>query len=81
VPDTAIPDAPTQTTVPARVFGHPGTLAVRAGHDLSATYAILYGPEDLPVDWLRAGQALSAATEVPATRQVVRQLLSGLGQP
>jgi nitroreductase len=98
VPDTAIPDVPAQTTVPARDFGHPGALAVGAGHDLGATYAILYGPQDLPVDWLRAGQALSAAwltatelgvallpmsaaTEVPATRQVLRRLLSGLGQP
>jgi hypothetical protein len=98
VPDSAIPDRPTRTTVPSRDFGYPGALHVGAGHDLAATYAILYGPQDLPVDWLRAGEALSAgwltatelgiallpmsaATEVPATRQVLRRLLSGLGQP
>ena len=98
VPDSAIPEHPTQTTVPSRDFGRPGTLPVGAGHDLSATYAILYGPADAPVDWLRAGQALSAAwltatelgvsllpmsaaAELPATRQVLRRLQSGLGQP
>jgi nitroreductase len=98
IPDAAIPDTATQTTVPSRDFGHAGTLPVGGGHDLAATYAILYGPQDLPIDWLRAGEALSAAwltatelgiallpmsaaTEVPATRQVLRRLLSGLGQP
>jgi nitroreductase len=97
VPDSAIPEHPTQTTVPSRDFGQPGTLPV-GGHDLSATYAVLYGPADTPVDWLRAGQALSAAwltatehgvsllpmsaaAELPATRQVLRRLQSGLGQP
>lgn len=52
---------PTQTTVPSRDFGQPGTLPVGAAHDLSATYAILHRRADAPVDWLRAGQALSAA--------------------
>ncbi len=61
VPDSAIPTQPTQTVVPGRDFGHAGALPVGPGHDLGATYAILYGPADLPVDWLRAGQALSAA--------------------
>jgi nitroreductase len=31
-----------------------------AEHDRAASYAILYGDEDAPVAWLRAGQALSA---------------------
>jgi len=61
VPDAAIPDRPTQTAVPSRDFGYPCALAVGTGHDLNATYEILYGPEDSRVDWLRAGQALSAA--------------------
>jgi nitroreductase len=61
VPDSVIPAHLTQTTVPGRDFGHPGTLPVGGGHDRNATYAILYGPQDLPVDWLRAGHALSAA--------------------
>jgi nitroreductase len=61
VPDTAIPEAPPQTTVPGRDFGHPGTLPVSAEHDVTATFAILYGEQDGQLDWLRAGEALSAA--------------------
>jgi nitroreductase len=61
VPDTSIPiDAP-HTTVPARDFGVSGTLPPGTGHDESAVYAVLYGTGDTPVDWLRAGEALSAA--------------------
>jgi nitroreductase len=98
VPDEAIPSAPTQTTVPSRDFGHPGTLVVSAEHDRGATFAILYGAEDTPLDWLRAGEALSAGwlaatehgvallplsatVEVVYTRQTLRGLLSGLGEP
>ncbi|GAA1797560.1 NAD(P)H nitroreductase [Luedemannella flava] len=61
VPPTVIPATAPQTTVPARDFGEPGTLPVDAGHDLAAQYAILYGEEDTPAHWLRAGEALSAA--------------------
>jgi nitroreductase len=61
VPDTAIPQQPPQTTVPGRDFGHPGTLPVSAEHDKGATFAILYGEQDSPENWVRAGEALSAA--------------------
>ena len=61
IPDSAIPERPTQTAVPSRDFGHSGELTVDAGHDKGATFAILHGPQDEPLDWLRAGQALSAA--------------------
>jgi hypothetical protein len=98
VPDAVIPDAAPETTVPARDFGHEGTLSVGPGHDKTAVYAILYGDEDLPEAWLRAGEALSAvwltsmelglslvplsaAVEVIDTRQALRRLLSGLGEP
>jgi nitroreductase len=60
VPDAAIPASPTLTTVPSRDFGHAGTLPVGAEHDKAATFAILYGDDDAPLDWLRAGEALSA---------------------
>ncbi|WP_233604438.1 nitroreductase family protein [Micromonospora sp. HM5-17] len=87
-----------QTTVPARDFGRPGTLPVGPGHDQAAVYGILFGDEDEPESWLRAGEALSAAwltatrfgvsmvplsgvIEVPVTRQILRQMLAGLGQP
>jgi nitroreductase len=61
VPDSAIPERPTQTTVPTRDFGHTGTLPVSAEHDAGATFAILYGQQDEALDWLRAGESLSAA--------------------
>jgi hypothetical protein len=98
VPDAAIPARPPQTTVPARDFGHVGTLEVSDHHDRHAVYAILYAPQDEPRDWLRGGEALSAAwlaaiehqvalvplsaaVEEPATRQVLRRALAGLGYP
>jgi nitroreductase len=63
VPDANIPQRPPRTTVPGRDFGHPGTLPVDGDgeHDHAARYAVLYTDEDTPADWLRAGQALSAA--------------------
>jgi nitroreductase len=60
VPGEAIPASPPQTTVPGRDFGGPGSLPVSAGHDSAAVYAILYGDDDTPESWLRAGEALSA---------------------
>lgn len=59
IPDTTIPNHPPQTTVPARDFGHVGTLPIPDTHDHAATYAILYGMNDEPTSWLQAGQALS----------------------
>jgi hypothetical protein len=60
VPDTAIPARSPQTTVPARDFGHVGTLNVSTGHDQQAAYAILYASADDPRHWLRGGEALSS---------------------
>jgi hypothetical protein len=59
VPDVNILDQAAQTTVPSRDFGHVGTLPVADAHDSTATYAILYGMDDEPASWLRAGEALS----------------------
>jgi nitroreductase len=60
VPGDVIPVSPPKTTVPGRDFGGPGTLPISAGHDGAAVYAILYGDDDTPASWLRAGEALSA---------------------
>lgn len=96
-PDVLPADQP-QTTVPARDFGGPGTLPVGPGHDRAASYAIIYGDEDEPESWLRAGEALSAAwlvavehgvtvvplsaaVEVPVTRDALRIVLAGMGWP
>ncbi len=61
VPDTAIPDEPTRTTVPSRNFGRGGQLKITAGHDGAAVYGILFGRDDSAGGWLRAGEALDAA--------------------
>ena len=61
IPDAAIPDQPTQTTVPGRDFGHHGDLPIAPAHENAAVFVILYGRQDGQVDWLRAGEALSAA--------------------
>jgi nitroreductase len=58
--DDVIPSTRPATTVPGRDFGHGGTLPIGEGHDRTAVYAILYGEEDSPQGWLRAGEALSA---------------------
>jgi nitroreductase len=98
IPDYALPAAMPQTNIPARDFGHPGTLDVGTGHDHAAEYAILFGHGDTPADWLRAGEAMSAlwllatdrdvavlplssVVEIPATREVLRRMLAGLGYP
>jgi nitroreductase len=60
VPDSVIPHEAPQTTVPGRNFGVTGDLPVSAGHDHAAVYAVLFGTDDTPASWLRAGEALSA---------------------
>ncbi|MFF5175806.1 Acg family FMN-binding oxidoreductase [Micromonospora sp. NPDC000089] len=55
-----LPQDQPQTTVPGRDFGRPGSLPVGPGHDKAAAYALLFGDEDEPDSWLRAGEALSA---------------------
>jgi nitroreductase len=61
IPDSAIGDRAPQTTVPGRDFGHHGDLPISEAHQNAAAFAILYGPADDPIDWLRAGETLSAA--------------------
>src|SRR4029450_977102 len=65
-PDAATPHPPPRTTVPGRDFGHDGDLPISAAHDQAAAFAILYGRDDKPLDWLRAGEGLSAGW-LPAT--------------
>lgn len=73
-----LPEQAPQTTVPARDFGHHGTLPVGPGHDQTAVYGLLFGDEDEPASWLRAGEALSAAW-LTATRLGVSMVpLSGV---
>ena len=78
LPASVLPDHPTQTTVPSRDFGRPGTLPVGAGHDRAAVYALLFGDGDAPEDWLHAGEALSAAWLTATTIGVSVVPLSGV---
>lgn len=56
-----LPSEQPATTVPERDFGRPGTLPTGPGHDRAAIYGLIYGDDDEPLSWLRAGEALSAA--------------------
>jgi hypothetical protein len=61
IPAAALPHGATPTTVVGRDFGHRGDMVIAEANDRTAVFAILHGPEDRPLDWLRAGEALSAA--------------------
>jgi hypothetical protein len=76
VPDANIPTRPTNTTVPTRDFGHVGTLPINDRNDHAATYAIVYGFDDDPRAWLRAGQALSAVWLEATDRRIALLPLS-----
>lgn len=78
LPPEVLPQEASHTTVPGRDFGRHGTLPVGPGHDRAAVYGILWGTEDEPDSWLRAGEALSAAW-LTATRLGVSLVpLSGI---
>jgi nitroreductase len=78
LPPEVLPEQAPQTTVPGRDFGRPGTLPVGSGHDRAAVYALLFGDEDQPESWLRAGEALSAAWLTATQRGVSIVPLSGV---
>ncbi len=61
IPAHTLPSVQPATTVPERDFGQPGTLPTAPGHDRAAAYGLIYGDDDEPQSWLRAGEALSAA--------------------
>ena len=60
LPAEVLPADQPRSTVPARDFAVPGALPVGPGHDQAARYGLLYGTDDEPPGWLRAGEALSA---------------------
>jgi nitroreductase len=77
LPSEVLPAEAPRTTVPARDFGTPGTLPIGRGHDRAAVYAVLFGDDDEPQSWLRAGEALSAAWLTATDRGVSMVPLSG----
>ncbi|MEV4538758.1 nitroreductase [Asanoa sp. NPDC049518] len=75
-PDVLLARSP-RTTVPARDFGTRGTLPVGPGHDRHARYALLYGDDDEPASWVRAGEALCAVWLAAVDKGVSLVPLSG----
>jgi hypothetical protein len=61
LPEAVIPQGATPTTVTSRDFGHHSHMLITEAQNRTAVFAILHGTQDRPVDWLRAGEALSAA--------------------
>ncbi|TNH31133.1 nitroreductase [Micromonospora orduensis] len=57
---TAVRQAPRRVPVRDYALGAEPGLEVGDGNDRGATYAILFGADDEPAAWLRAGEALSA---------------------
>jgi hypothetical protein len=77
LPPEVLPAEAPRTTVPGRDFGTPGMLPIGPGHDRAAVYAILYGDDDEPESWLRAGEALSVVWLTATDRGVSLVPLSG----
>jgi nitroreductase len=61
IPETAILHPGPPATMPRRDFGRPGDMAIAGTHERATVFAILHGPGDSDLDWLHAGEALSAA--------------------
>lgn len=59
-PSTAVRQRPRRVPVRDYALGAEPGLDAGEGHDRGATYAILFGAQDEPAAWLRAGEALSA---------------------
>lgn len=60
IPDAAIPRQVAWLRAPERHFGRDGFTLINESHHQAATFAILHGSGDSRLDWLRAGEALSA---------------------
>ncbi|TWG25091.1 hypothetical protein FHX34_10154 [Actinoplanes teichomyceticus] len=57
---SGVPERATPALASSPDSGRRGASSVRAGHDTGAVFVVLFGRSDDPVDWLRAGEALSA---------------------
>lgn len=59
-PATAVRPSPRRVPVREHAPGDDTVLDPGAGHDQGAAYTVLFGADDTPTSWLRAGEALSA---------------------
>jgi hypothetical protein len=60
VPRTALPAGPLTDVAPAWAFRRTGTTLIQESHHHASVFAILHGACDDRVNWLTAGEALSA---------------------
>jgi nitroreductase len=60
VPSAALPADPYLLTAPARAFRRSGSVLIEQVHRHAVVFTVLHTPGDDRVDWLRAGEALSA---------------------
>jgi len=60
LPDAVIPHGVTPARKPSRDFGLHSDMLIAETHNRTAVLAILSRPGDHPLDWLRAGEALSS---------------------
>jgi hypothetical protein len=60
IPDTALPLDRSYGAAPKRSFHPQGSTLVTESHQHASVFGILYGAGDEPVDWLVAGESLSA---------------------
>ncbi len=70
IPDPAAPMPASGNIVAGNDSGHSDTPSTSAAQDRAARFAILYGRSDEPRDWLRAGEALSAAWLTATERRI-----------
>ncbi|MEJ3747031.1 nitroreductase [Actinomycetes bacterium KLBMP 9797] len=97
-PATAVRPAPRRVPMRDYTGGAEAGLDAGPGDDHGASYTILFGRDDRPDAWLRAGEALSAlllaavldrlsaaplsdVVEATWPRQLLRDLLAGVGEP
>ncbi|WP_033337569.1 Acg family FMN-binding oxidoreductase [Catenuloplanes japonicus] len=78
LPASSLPETPVQSTVPNRDYGEHGTLPIGEGHDSFARYGVIFGHDEEPETWLRAGEALSDAWLLAAERGLGVLPLSGV---
>jgi hypothetical protein len=93
---TAVRQVPRRVPLRDHALGGGAGLDPGPGNDRGATYAILFGPDDTPLSWLRAGEALSVLTavvnglsaapisdtiELVWPRHLMRDLIAGIGEP
>lgn len=78
LPDAVLPQGITPGRKPSRDFGLHSDMLITETHDRTAVLAVLSRPGDRPLDWLRAGEALSAVWLTATSLHVAVLALSAI---